>query len=295
MSTEAARVLENVVAPQSTPEKPGTPGAAAAPPAAKVEDPQISSKLETLARREQAALHAERAASARLKDIETREAKLKEFESVREGKPLDALKMLGYDYDQITKAKLLDGEVPPEVQVKKLEDKLNSFQETQKQKEQAEAEQAKKSAEAQEAKAVSDFKADIKQYLSDNSNRYELIQFEGQEDLVFEVIDEHYTRTLDPQTGIGKVMTKAEAADKVELWLEQKYEKSRSLKKVTALLGLRPEAPKPAEKQVTQRQPPRTLNNQLSASPTTPRKSPVTDDERIQRAIAYAKGLRPAA
>ncbi len=300
MSTEAAKVLENVVAaPNAGTVSAGTAGGGTAPtanaPAPKVEDPQVSSKLETLARREQAALNAERAAASKVKEIEAREAKVKEFELLKDGKPLDALKMLGYDYDQITKAKLLDGEVPPEVQIQKLQERLDKYESSQTQKEKEEAERATQSAKAAEAKAVSDFKSQIGQYLSDNADRYELINFEGEQDLVYEVIDEHYNRTIDPATGVGKVMTKAEAADKVELYLEQKYEKSRDLKKVSALLNLRREAPKVAAKPEIQRQPPRTLNNQLSASQAKPRTSPVTDEERVQRAIAYAKALRPSA
>lgn len=311
MSTEAAKVLEqaiqtinnnnqatNVPANKPHPTTSNPPPVSTAAPTAvdPSKDPQISSKLEVLARREQAALQAERSAAAKAKELEAREAKIKEFESLKETNPLKALELLGLNYDDMTKIKLLDGELPPEVKVKKVEERLNSFEDAQKQREQDQATQAKKDAEAAEVKAIGDFKSDINQFLSDNSARYELIQFEGQQDLVFEVIDEHYNRTIDPATGIGKVMTKAEASDKVEQWLEQKYDKSRNLKKVSALLGLRQEAPKPtAVKPDTNRQPPKTLTNNISASQSKPRTTPVSDEERIQRAIAYAKGLRPAA
>lgn len=308
MSTEAAQVLAQAVQTIQNNNQP-TNGAATSPsntsngastnsPAngastTPANDPQVSSKLEILARREQAALQSERAAAARIKEFEQREAKLKEFESIKETNPKRALELLGLNYDEITKIQLLDGEVPPEVKVKKLEEKLNGFEETQKQKEQAQAEEAKKAAQQAEEKAVSDFKTDINQYLTDNSARYELIQFEGQQNLVFEVIDEHYSRTIDPQTGVGKVLTKAEAADKVEAWLEQKYDKSRSLSKVKALMNLRREAPKEAAKpEVKTSQPPKTLTNNLSATQTKPRTTPITDEERIQKAIAYARGLR---
>lgn len=294
MSTEAAQILElnvpsaNPPAAKTEAPAPGA-GVTATPPAA---TEQVSSKLEVLARREQAALHAERLAAQREKDIETRESRIKEFESIKSTNPKKALEMLGLSYDELTKIQLLDGEIPPEVQIKKVKEELDSLKSSQELKEKEQAESAKRDAEEREQKAVSGFKTDIKQFLSDNATRYELIAFEGQENLVYEVIDAHYNRTIDPQSGVGKVMTKAEAADKVELWLEQKYEKSRSLKKVIALHGLRPEAPKVnAAKQETNRQPPRTLTNQLSASPEKPRTSPITDEERVQKAIAYARTL----
>lgn len=262
---------------------------------------KVSSKMEILIKREQQALQRERFAKQKeadlelkIKAMEEREKKIQEFENSK-GNSKKALELLGLNYDELTKSVLQDGEVPAEVHIKRIDEKFDAFKSAKEQEDKQRAEQAKLYAENQEQKAITDFKGEINTYLKDNAARYELIQFEGQEDLVFDVIDEHYNRTLNAETGIGKVMTKAEAADKVEQWLEQKEIKRKELAKVKTLWGAVPrevvkEAAKP---QQNLRPPQKTLTNQLSArvqTPTTNRM--LTDEERVQRAIAYAHNLK---
>ncbi len=255
---------------------------------------RISSNMEILIRREAAALNRENAAKAREAELEAKLARISEFESVKEN-PKKALEMLGLNYDELTKSILADGEIPPEVKIKRVEEKFDKFREEQTQ----EAEKSKRLAQAQaqerEASAISGFKSEITTYLKDNDQRYELIKFEGQEDLVFEVIDEHYNRTAkDSENGVGKVMSISEAADKVEQHLEQKYQKAgKETKKVQTLWGAIPKETQKelAKAEKTQSQSPRTLTNQMSATPTK-RNLPMTDDERVQKAIAYAASLR---
>ena len=263
---------------------------------------RVSSKMEVLIRREQQALRREQQArqreealQAKLKEIEDREARIKEFDSVKQGNSKKALDLLGMNYDELTKSVLADGSIPPEVQIKRLEEKLQSFQSQQEEKSKLEQERQKMAVQAQEQKAISDFKAEIDSYVKENSGRYELIGFENKQDEIFKVIDEHYAKTIDPDTGVGVVMSMKEAADKVEEQLEQKYNKSRELKKIQAFLAQSQlgKAPVQGKKPEPQRfQPPRTLTNQMTATPTK-RTTPLTDEERLQKAVAYARGLRP--
>lgn len=267
-------------------------------PPAHQDDPRVASKLSVLMQRERRALEAEARAKSSMKEYETTLARIKEFEDAK-GSPLKAIEKLGYSYDDVTKAKLLDGEVPPEVQIRQLKEELEAFKSGLKQEKQSEAElkaqEAKTDAEAREKSAVSSFKSNISTYLNDNAARYELIAFEGQQDLVYEVIDEHWSRTIDPETGAGKVMDIKEAADKVEAFLEKKYDDSKKLNKIQALWSAVPKANIQALKQQAQAsQPPRTLTNQLSATPSsTAKRGPITDEERIAKAIAFAKQYRP--
>lgn len=262
---------------------------------------KVSSKMEILIKREQQALQRERFAKQKeadlelkLKAMEEREKKIQEFEGAR-GNSKKAMELLGLNYDELTKSVLQDGEIPAEVHIKRIDEKFDAFKSAKEQEDKQRAEQAKLHAENQEQKAINDFKGEINTYLKDNASRYELIAFEGQEDLVFDVIDEHYNRTLSAETGIGKVMTKAEAADKVEQWLEQKEIKRKELAKVKTLWGAVPketikEAAKP---QQNLRPPQKTLTNQLSARVQTPTVNRMlTDEERVQRAIAYANNLK---
>lgn len=301
MNNEAVEILNAPVPPPEVQKDPmGGDNKDVSLPAKPQE--RVSNKLEVLIKREQAALFRERLAkqkeadvNARLQELQSREAKIQEFEGAK-GNSKKALEMLGLNYDELSRSILKDGEIPPEVQIKKIEDKFEAFKAAKDQEDQRKIEDQKRHAEAQEVRAISDFKTEINTYLSDNSARYELIAFEGQQDLVFDVIDEHYTRTINPETGVGKVMSKSDAADKVEAYLEQKEVKRKELNKVKTLWGAVPKVTlqQAAKPQTNIRTPPKTLTNQLSATAkTTDPNRILTDEERVQKAIAYARGLRP--
>lgn len=316
MNTEAAQILDQVqTLPTEAPTENTVDTKTEVKTEAPIKDDRISSRLDILIRREQAAVNRERA--AKLKEAEV-EAKLKRYEDFESAKtsPDKALELLGLNYDELTRTKLNDGEIPPEVRVKQVEDKFEAYRKSQEETEKKRTEEYKleqeRHAKAQEEKAIGEFKGELNTYLKDNSERYEYVNFEGQDgyDLVFDVIDTHYNRSLqesfrklvengeDQETAakkaVGKVMTKEEAADKVEAHYEKREFEKRKLKKSQSIWGA---IPKEIQKEVAKQtnkpsQSPKTLTNQLSANPTAPRKAPVTDEERVQRAIAYAKSLR---
>lgn len=296
MNIDAAEIVDQI---QSQP-APATEGQAPTEPAPQAKpDERVSGRMEMLIKREQQALHRERAAKEYEQKLQDKLKLIDEFEQAKGGNSKKALELLGLSYDQLTQSVLKDGEIPAEVGLKKIEDRLNKFEMTLEEKEKKQEQDRRQYAEQQVENAKKNFQTEIGTYLSDNKDRYELIQYDGLENLVYDVIDEHYNRTLNPETGIGKVMSIKEAADKVEEHLEKKYLKSRELTKVKALWGAIPKATQEqlAKQNQTQNKvqtPPRTLTNNLSASPVIPRKTPLTDEERIQKAIAYAKTLRPS-
>lgn len=291
MSTEAAEILD------STPKE-------VAPPVAEVLEPQalakpedkVSSRIDILIQREQRARQAEMSARKQEESVADKLKRLEEFDQAKGGNAKKALELMGLTYDQLSQALLKDGDLPPEVGMKKLEDRISSFEAEQQEKERKAQEENKRRVEEQEKVAVNNFKGEINQYVLDNKDRYELIAFEEQQDLIFEVIDEHYNRTMNVDTGSGKVMSIKEAADKVEEHLEKKYNKSRELNKVKSLWS---SIPKETQSQMLKQQlapfqqPPKTLTNTMSATPAPKRKAPVTDEERVARAVAYARSLRP--
>ncbi len=290
MSDVAGQILDSKPA---TPEALTGVASTEAQPQPTAKDPQVSNKLEILIRREAAALNRENQAKAREAELEAKLKRIEDFESVKEN-PKKALELLGLNYDELSRSILADGEIPAEVKIKKVEEKFDRFREEQKLEAEKSQQLVKAQAEEREKIAISSFKGEITSYLKENTERYELIAFEGQEDLVFEIVDTHYNRTIDPATGVGKVMSISEAADKVEEFLEQKYNKAKSTNKVKTLWGAIPKEmqEKLAKAETKTSQPPKTLTNQLSATPTK-RTQPITDDERVQKAIAYARGLRP--
>lgn len=270
------------------------------PPAVK-DEPRVSGKLQLLAQRERQALSREQAAKSKesqvqeaTKALEAREARIKEFETLRETNPLKALELLGLSYQQLTEAALSDGNIPAEVQVKKLEAKVTDLAKAREEDARKAADEAKAQAERQEAQAVEEFRSEIKGFIEQNPKDYEFIQFEAQENLVFRVINEHYVRTTDPETGVGKIMTIKEAADKVEAFLEKRYEKLLSLEKIKSKLAPGQGKP-PAKPQTIPSSKPTapTLNNTMSPGHVAQPTGLLTDEQRVAKAIAYARGIRP--
>lgn len=295
--------MAETVAPQVQTQSAPNPVAAdpqgSAPKAAAAE--KVAPSIQLLVQREKKALEIEQRArrtqaevEAKAQSLTAREAKIQEFENLKaSGNYAKALELLGISYGDLTSVQLNDGQATPELHVKKVEEKLDSFLKSQEEEKRAQAEDSKRSAEAQEALALQEFQDAIKVHCESDPKKYELIQFDGSLPMVFQVIDEHYNRTVDPATGKGQIMSISEAADKVEKWLrETKYAKATELEFFKTKLA--PTQPKPtAEQKLTFRPPQvRTLTNQQSATPQTARTRPLTDDERIAKAIAYARGLR---
>ncbi len=290
MSNEVASQVLESSAPAIDKTMPGA-STDAVTPGTTPKDDKVSSKLEILIRREAQALQREQAAKLRESELESKLARIQEFESAK-GNSKKALELLGLNYDELTKSVLQDGEIPAEVKIKRVEEKFDKFREEQSLEREKASQLAKAQAEEREKHAITSFKGDIGKYITDNASRYELIAFEGQEDLVFDVIDEHYNRTIDKETGVGKVLSISEAADKVEQHLEQKYEKAKGVSKVKTLWGTIPkEVQNKIVKQEVAQQKPRTLTNNLSATVSKPMGRP-PEDQRVQDIVAKFMATR---
>lgn len=285
MSTEAGQILDKVEQPQGAPAPVDTQ---ATPPK---EEP-VSPKLAVLMERERQALNRERQAKSQEEKLSDRLKMIEEFENLKKDprKVDDLLKHLGWDYDRLTQSKLQDGAVPPGVEIQQLRDELDKVKQELKDKESFALESQKKKVNEAETRAVSDFKSEITEYLKSNTQRYELIEFEKADELVFDVIDEHYNRTIDPATGVGKVMPIQEAADKVEKHFEDKYLGAREKNKVKAFWsnmprGIQDQLKKQDEGLRSASQPPKTLTNNLSPRVQERSKRP-PEDQRISQIVA---------
>lgn len=274
---------------------------------------RVSGRLEMLIRREQQALARERIAKAaesestRLRaELDTERARITEFNSLKSNPKL-ALEKLGLTYDELTKAMLTDGEIPAEVEIKKLRGDLDGLKQSREDERRLLAEQAKSQAQAQEQQTITDFQSEINTYVLDNAARYELINFDSRQGEVYELIDAHYTRTQlahakeleakgeDTSQAIGKVMKIAEAADKIEEYYEKREEEKKKLSKLQVLWGSVPKTTlmKEVEKQIDRPKPPqRTLTNNLSAQSLKPKVRPVNEDERVAKIVADWRAAR---
>jgi hypothetical protein len=293
MGTEAAQILDQGTKPEvAQPLTPTTEGSA------QPIQEQVSPKMQVLIERERVARQAELSAKQEREALKAELAKLNEFQEAKKGNYKKALELLGTDYNGLSESILKDGEIPPSVEIKRLREELEHYKGQQKQEKDAELEQRKKYQAEQEQKAISDYKAEISTFLKDNSARYELIDFEQAQELVFDVIDEHYNRTIDQTTGVGKVMSLAEASDKVEEHLEKKYQAAKDKTKVKAFWGSIPksaqtilEARKP--NQALERQKPQTLTNNLSATPMK-QTTRLPEDQRIAKILADYRAQKGA-
>lgn len=283
MSTEAGQILDAVTAPQTT--AGGEPQKGPQPSTPVPKEESISPKLAVLMERERQAVSRERMARAQEEKLKERLRKVEEFESVKTD-PKKALDFLGLSYDQLTQSILKDGETPPSVEIQRLRDELDQYKNQLKQEKDLEVEKRKEHVLQAESKAVSDFKTEITDYLKNNTARYELIDFEGANDLVYDVIDEHYNRTIDPNTGVGKVMSITEASDKVEEHLEKKYLAAKDKNKVKAFWSNMPKGiQEQLKKQEALSQPPKTLTNNLGPR-VSEKQTRLPEDKRIQQIVA---------
>lgn len=284
MNVEAAEILDGVEPKVEAQVSPGQVDPKQSPP----QDDRVSSKLEVLIRREQAALERERFAKQREQELEGKLSRISEFEGVKTN-PKKALELLGLSYDDLTQSMLKDGEIPPHVEIQKLREELEQYKNGQQAEKQKELEAQKIRNQQMVDQSIAEFKAEVNQYVDDNKTRYELIAFEGASELVYDVIEEHYKRTMDDK-GVGKILSKAEACDMVEMHLEKKYADSRGLAKVKALWGSLPPSvqkqvlnqaePKPVQ---TGKPTPKTLTNNLTA--TAQLKPRLSEDQRIAQIV----------
>jgi hypothetical protein len=168
--------------------------------------------------------------------------------------PLKVLAELGLDYETLTNLAINDGKLSPEQKMelmqqdleRKMEStygsKLEALQQKLEEKEQLEIQQ-------REERAVAEFKSNITNHLQENAAEYELIAAQDANDLVYQVIEEHYNET-------GRILEIKDAADAVESHLTEEAQKLLKLKKLVGQPTPTPES---------KVQSPATLSNTLSS------------------------------
>jgi hypothetical protein len=168
-------------------------------------------------------------------------------------KPLDYLKASGLSIDDIIQHTLNDGEETIEQKVKRLEEERKRELEERKAQEEARMEQERTT---RESAAIDSFKGKIRDYINQDTSKYEAITALNVQDLVWDRIHAHYNET-------GAMLSIADAADAVENEIIEGAKKLSTLKK----LGLAQEASKqtlsPGTEASTRAQ---TLTNTLSGS-----------------------------
>lgn len=177
--------------------------------------------------------------------------------------PLGTLKEMNLSYDKLTELALNDGKLDSETALSiKMEDMTSEMDKKYSEKikalEDQLAERDQKEASAREQKAVNEYKGKIESHITENAADFELISAYQANDLVFDVIEEHYNET-------SRVLDISDACKAVEAHLLSEYRKLDSIEKLKAKQETKPifespttlsnaqsaEAPKLSDRKVT--------------------------------------------
>lgn len=173
--------------------------------------------------------------------------------------PLGTLAEMGLDYEMLTSLAINDGKMTPEMQMKlNMEDMDSRFEDRYGSKIKALEDQLAERDEQEKAniedKAVVEFQNKISSHLSESPADYELITANEAEDLVYDVIAQHYEST-------DRILDIKDAAEAVEQHLMEEAEKLFKLDKISKLRG----ASQPQIKPEQLFESPTTLSNVQSA------------------------------
>ena len=289
MTTEAQTILSSVSSDGSS-EQPSTQEATEAPQGQENQDQVLqpnrgeedfSSRFAALSRREKEIREYE----SRIKEKESKYSGFEDLASQAKENPLAVMEKYGLNLDDIISASL--GSEKPEPT---LEDEVRSLKaqiEEDRLRQQEEALNKEKMQQEAEEQAMNDaieaHKLQITSEIQD-TEKYELINFQDAGDLVWQVTEEHFDSTQE-------VLEPAVAAEMVEKYLLEQYSKAAKLKKLQEKLKPEPEEQK--ELKFEDRPLPKleskpTLSESFS-SPAGEKNYDLSVDDSLQRAAALLK------
>lgn len=228
----------------------------------KTED-KFSTKFLQLQKKEKALLEEKQAFKAERDKLQEKLGRIERLESLMSKKDYDALlKEIGTDYNALTEHYVSQKKVDPEVA--EIKAKLDALE---REKEEADVKAKMETRDRQ----VTAFKSQISEFASTNGCEYLMASKDGI-DTVYSVIELHWQKTMDPETGRGTLLSIKEACDLVEKDLESEVEKLLNLDKTKKKLtpapsqqrGKAPDTP-PQKSSASGK----TLNNSMTASSST--------------------------
>jgi hypothetical protein len=211
------------------------------------EEDQFSKKFAALSRKEKAMREREDQYSRKIEDLEHRLEEMNRkpepekkpeipLEWRLKQNPLKALEEMGLGYDQLTELALNDGKLTPDLQMQLIRSELeNDYKSKFEELENRLQEREEAEVEAKYENAKHNFMSEIESAVA-SDEKYELINSSNGEELVYNVIEEHYNET-------GNILEIDEAAQAVEEYLEAEVEKMLKLNKVSSRLGRVAEEP----------------------------------------------------
>lgn len=217
-------------------------------------DKMFSQRFSELTKKERELLQKERELDSRYSSIKEKFGSVDEFLEYKDKNPLDAIGKLGLDFEKLTEYALSSDEDP----VKKLEKKLSDWEQR------MEEDKKRREIEDNERK-INGYKAQIKAQIEADADQFDMINATENFDLVYDVIAKHFEKTHQ-EKGQGEVLSIAEAAKKVENYLEKEFE-SRIMrsKKFSSKFKTQKEDPQNPLESTFQAQKTDTLTNDFAA------------------------------
>ena len=183
--------------------------------------------------------------------------------------PLRALEDMGLSYDKLTELALNDGKLTPEMQMRLMREELEGdYKKKFEELENRLLEKEKSDEQRRYDDIQRGFQNEIEDFVESNADRYELIKANEANDIIYDVIEEHYNDT-------GRILDIEEAAEAVENYLEEEAEKLLSLGKLRSKFGLENDF----EQEESPRQSQVTLSNAMSAQANERVGRKLSDDE----------------
>ena len=169
--------------------------------------------------------------------------------------PLRALEDMGLSYDKLTELALNDGKLTPEMQMRLMREELEGdYKKKFEELENRLLEKEKSDEQRRYDDIQRGFQNEIEDFVESNADRYELIKANEANDIIYDVIEEHYNDT-------GRILDIEEAAEAVENYLEEEAEKIFRLGKFRSKFGIENDF----EQEESPRQSQVTLSNAMSA------------------------------
>jgi len=225
--------LNDVVANQDSSESAAEEVESSLEAAHEPERDDFSRKFAALSRREKEIRAKEAEYDQRIADLEHRfsaREPQKEpeipFDVQLRQNPLKALESVGLSYDKLTELALNDGKLTPEMQMKLMREELETDYKSKFEDLENRLVEKEKGLEEQRYEDIKlGFQNEIESFVNSNGEEYELIKANEANDVVYDVIEEHYNET-------GKILDIREAAQAVENYLEEEASKLLNLGKI---------------------------------------------------------------
>lgn len=274
LTEEALKASEHAADTQEQP--PATLPEVVAPEVAEKQQ-SMSNLIAAAAKEKKRYLDTQRLYQQEKQSREALEARIKELESkyAKPGSPEEALGRYGFSYDDLVSYKMNDNRPTADMEVKTVRGELEEFKKSFMQEKEAFQKQQQDSARQQAETITANFKTEIKDTVSGDLDKYELINLnlepEEAADLIYDTIEQHYQKTK-------RVLQVAEAAELVEKHFEDRAGKLFTAKKLASKFAPQPAAKTPATSS-------KTLSNSISSSASTMQPAR-TQDDRMARAMA---------